>query len=82
MDGSGPALRACRNRGDPDIAAAAAAAAAELSEALVLDGELVVPHRGVAAFGELQRRLVLGYGWARPSQRGAWFLTAAVGVSE
>ncbi|MGW3209064.1 hypothetical protein [Streptomyces sp. NPDC001135] len=35
---------------------------------------------GRAAHGE--RRLVLGYGWARPSQRGAWFLTAAVGVSE
>lgn len=36
----------------PDIAAAAT----ELSEALVLDGELVVPHEGRLHFAELQRR--------------------------
>ncbi|MFE6523738.1 hypothetical protein [Streptomyces sp. NPDC057794] len=44
----------------PDIAAAASA----LREALVLDGELVVPHEGRLHFGELQRR-------ARRRGRGA-----------
>lgn len=36
----------------PDLATAAT----ELGEALVLDGELVVPHEGRLHFGELQRR--------------------------